>query len=99
MWTCRCNHRREEDYDDLKRIAELEADYKTRTSQLSEVTLRMRELEAENAELRKDAARYRWLRDSESLTAPSVDLARDLHYAATTDSIDAAIDAAKGDEE
>ncbi len=34
------------------RIAELVADYKTRTSQLSEVTLRMRELEAENAELR-----------------------------------------------
>ena len=41
-----------------------------------------------------DAKRYRWLRDSESLTQPSVDLASDLHYAATTESIDAAIDAA-----
>jgi hypothetical protein len=53
MWSCRCEHRREEDCDSAKHIAALEADYKTRTSQLSEVTLRMRELEAENEELRE----------------------------------------------
>ena len=49
------------------------------------------ELEA----LRKDAERYRWLKSSESLAWPSVDLANACHQAAHTGNdalIDAAID-------
>ena len=62
--------------------------------QLAEEQQLRRSIEAFYAGAVIDAKRYRWLRDSESLTQPSVDLASDLHYAATTESIDAAIDAA-----
>ena len=47
------------------------------------------------AELRKDAERYRWLKESENLVWPSVDLANACHRAQQTGSgapIDAEID-------
>jgi hypothetical protein len=129
MWQCRNNNRREEDCDSTKHIAALEADYKTRTSQLSEVTLRMRELKAENAalcetnvklgatlsaawakntELRKDAARYRWLRWKDWFDSPLAVLADPKRVLTqgvglgadcpSRDRLDAAIDAAMGEQ-
>lgn len=53
---------------------------------------------AELGALRVDAERYRWLRDSEMLVWPSVDLANACHRAAhkgAPELIDAAVDAAR----
>ncbi len=64
---------------------------------------RIAELKAENAELRKDAARYRWLRDEKSLEhgifvylyVPTLDTEIREYL---PDETDAAIDAAMGEQ-
>lgn len=73
----------------------LEEIAKARTLQTAEVTAKMRVLEAELLELRKDAERYRWLRSRDVGPAQIWELVNDdCNPPCTTLKIEAELDAA-----